>query len=207
VLICFFLSVVVDVDDALGCWAQQLVDTQEDNCCLHVPTNQPMNLPPQLRNSLYVRRSYRKLYDLLWDTCSKAVTPNQRPGFVLTGTPGIGKSAFALYLIQQLGKQHQIVFYEYADESSRRRLKFDFSQRSGGPVVVHCMLASVRDGEYKGQLRPTYIEHRGASFCFSTHRIAASLHTCFACQPVALCCMSGCSLAAFASCIRVAVTC
>jgi hypothetical protein len=147
VLICFFFSVVVDVDDALGCWAQQLVDTQEEDGCLHVPTNQPMNLSPQLRNSLYVRRSYRKLYDLLWDTCNKAVTPYQRPGFVVTGTPGIGKSAFALYLIQQLGKQRQIVFYEYQDKSSRRRLKFDFRQRPGDRVVVHCMLPSAHDGE------------------------------------------------------------
>lgn len=52
----------------------------------------------------------------------------QQRGFVVTGTPGVGKSAFALFLLQQLGKQQQVVSYEYQDESTRRhvRLKFDF---------------------------------------------------------------------------------
>jgi hypothetical protein len=146
---CLFLSVVLDVDEDLGRWAQQLVNTQEEDGCLRLPASHPVSLPPQLRNSLYIRRSYRKLFDLLWNICNQATTPHQRPGFVVTGTPGIGKSVFALYLIQQLGKQRQIVFYEYQDKSSRRRLKFDFSQGSGGLVVVQHMAASVRDGEYK----------------------------------------------------------
>lgn len=100
-----------------------------------------MGLPPQLRDSLYIRRSYRRLFNLLWTSCSNAAHPL---GFVVTGTPGIGKSAFALYLIQQLGSKQQIVFYEYQEWRSWRRIKFDFS---GPKVVAKSMMASLHDDD------------------------------------------------------------
>jgi hypothetical protein len=139
-------------DKDLGCWAQQLVDTQEVDGCLRQPASQPAGLPPQLRGSLYNRRSYRRMFDLLWASRSNE---GQQPGFVVTGTPGTGKSAFALYLIQQLGIEQQTVFYEYEEERRWCRIKFDFS---GPQAVAKSVMASVHDGEHS-QL------HIGESSC------------------------------------------
>lgn len=132
------------VDNDLGIWAQQLVDGQEDDGCLRQPPRQPEGVPPELRDSLYIRPCYRRLYNLLWTSCSKE---KKHPlGFVVTGTPGIGKSAFALYLIKQLGSRQQIVYYEYQEARAWRRIKFDFS---GPQAVATSTMTSVRDGEHR----------------------------------------------------------
>lgn len=132
------------VDAELGKWAHQLRHMQETGPCLSQPACQP-NLPPQLRGSLYIRRSYRKLYELLWRE-SRCGKPGQQRGFVVTGTPGIGKSAFALYMIQQLGREGQIVFYQHQDDNEQTVwLKLDF--RDPKEVVAKRTLP-LPDGEH-----------------------------------------------------------
>jgi hypothetical protein len=138
--------VAVRVDDHLGRWAQELINLQEEDCCLHQPACQPVDLPPQLRHSLYIRHSYRKLFELVWDKC-KGGKAGEQLGFIVTGTPGIGKSAFALYLVQQLGMRRQIVCYEYQDEHrSRQRIKLDF--RDIDSVVAKRIQLPASDGEH-----------------------------------------------------------
>jgi hypothetical protein len=164
------LLVAVRVDVDLGRWAQELKNMQETGNCLSQPACQP-DLPPQLRSSLYIRRSYRKLYDLLWHKCKGGEAGKQR-GFVVTGTPGIGKSAFALYLIQQLGRKGQIVFYKHQDDSSGQSvwLKFDF--RDPDHVVAKRTLLSlpIPDGEH------TWL-HMGVNKCCAVMCSVTLLHS------------------------------
>lgn len=73
----------------------------EEDGCLRLPADLALSLPPALHASLHVRRCYKKLHRLIWEQCRKAAQPL---AFTVTDTPGTGKSAFALYLIQQLGR-------------------------------------------------------------------------------------------------------
>lgn len=130
---------------ALVEWATQLLTTQEKNGCLHPPAS-ALDFPDWLQTPIYVRSCYRKLSGQLLNRVQSA----QRPlGFIVTGTPGIGKTVAALFLIQQLGLQRKLVCYEYPEESSWDyvRIKFDF--RSGNvKVSSHLVKPAHRDGEY-----------------------------------------------------------
>lgn len=96
--------------------------------CLRLPMGLERALPAPLRKSLYVRTCYRQLFDLMQQRCSQAAEPL---AFIITGTPGVGKSAAALYFIQQLSKQQQLVCYERQGNEGRVLLQFDFR---GGAV-------------------------------------------------------------------------
>ncbi|GIL60997.1 hypothetical protein Vafri_15422, partial [Volvox africanus] len=63
-------------------------------------------------SSLYVRPCYRGIFDQMMELCSSPYTINQ---FLITGTPGIGKSFFAIVLMGWLvmEKVTSIVFDSY----------------------------------------------------------------------------------------------
>lgn len=61
-----------------------------------------------------VRDCYQRIVDLILETDKRgAGAPKRRFGMVVTGTPGIGKSPMALYLICCLAKQHQKIVYRW----------------------------------------------------------------------------------------------
>ena len=76
----------------------------------------PSRLPPPVRNSMMVRACYRDIMDLMFMAdeewaASKRAASDDPFGMVVTGTPGIGKSTLALYLICCLAQRHMKVAY------------------------------------------------------------------------------------------------
>ncbi len=68
-------------------------------------------LPRALRRSIMVRQCYRDVVQLIMEANKGAMLEDSGFAFVLTGTPGIGKSALALYLICILAQQRQKLVY------------------------------------------------------------------------------------------------
>jgi broad-specificity NMP kinase len=78
---------------------------------------------------LFVRPEFRLLYDLLIAEDKRAI---------VSGTPGIGKSSFGLYLLWRLVTDKKTVAYIY------RKAGFDDLIFSNG-AIVNCMDVNQRD--------------------------------------------------------------
>ena len=105
-------------------------DTAKDEF-IKLPDGLPPQLPDPLRNSIYVRKCYRHLLDHISN-----VSPNSAT--VVTGTPGIGKSAFVLLLLCHLAQRNCKVVYQYSssrmgifhllmDFTDSRNVRFGFA--------------------------------------------------------------------------------
>ncbi len=75
-------------------------------------------LPCALRHSIMVRQCYRDVVQLIMEVNEGmagdiSTLAGSGFAFVLTGTPGIGKSALAVYLICLLAQQHQKLVYRF----------------------------------------------------------------------------------------------
>lgn len=70
----------------------------------------PPMVPAHLRKTIMVRDCYRAIVDLILET-DEAGTSQGGFGIVVTGTPGIGKSTMALYLVCCLAHRRQRVVY------------------------------------------------------------------------------------------------
>ena len=62
---------------------------------------------------LYVRDCYRELYDVIVERTTCGARPARR--MVITGTPGIGKSLFALYCLWRLSREGKTLVYQLED--------------------------------------------------------------------------------------------
>lgn len=73
----------------------------------------------------------RDAYVRMWDLIKDETLAGRTLGWVVTGTPGIGKSTLALYIMYCLALLVAIFVYEFTWDSSRPsrvRVLFDFSQ-------------------------------------------------------------------------------
>jgi Mrp family chromosome partitioning ATPase len=87
-----------------------------------LPSDLHVDIPPPLRASIYVRPSY-------WTALRKireAVREAPEAGVVLTGSPGVGKSAFAMLLVAHLAQQGGVVIYHYTGSFCEWLVLFDF---------------------------------------------------------------------------------
>ena len=57
--------------------------------------------------SIYIRQSYRDMHELIWANKKKTIT-------VVVGTPGIGKSVFAVYELYRALKESKRVVFQHA---------------------------------------------------------------------------------------------
>eukprot|EP00727_Mastigamoeba_balamuthi_P013380 m51a1_g8665 hypothetical protein (358) ;mRNA; f:96444-97820 len=102
--------------------------------------------PGTNRPAIYVRPCYRKLRALVVKQHNELVGRGSldRPHYAVIGTPGIGKSLFAFYMLWWLGAVHkQAIIYENAELRSARQ--FVLIRAEGDDWVVHVYSASVRD--------------------------------------------------------------
>ncbi|GAQ88065.1 hypothetical protein KFL_003970120 [Klebsormidium nitens] len=91
---------------------------------IDIPHELREGMPPGLRDSIFIRESYRTVL-------KKLEALGNDFAVVLSGTPGIGKSAFAVLLLHHLAKQGAQVAYRYKDEATRDTIIFfDFSDPS-----------------------------------------------------------------------------
>ena len=72
-----------------------------------------------LGRKLYVRNDYL----LLWEHLKEAISSGIR-GVVISGTPGIGKSRFGLFLLSQLAQTKSVGTIVWEATQSRRRFLF-----------------------------------------------------------------------------------
>lgn len=81
-------------------------------------------MPDALKGSVFVRPCYK----MLWQ---KKLQPMLGPGepsaCVITGTPGIGKSKFAVWLMKQLAAEGRLVYYQTRTEAGTAWHKWDYS--------------------------------------------------------------------------------
>jgi DNA replication protein DnaC len=63
------------------------------------------NIPSTTSNTLYVRESYQRIVS--------SIKPRYINKVIVTGTPGIGKSFFLIYLLWELVKQKKRVLLIY----------------------------------------------------------------------------------------------
>lgn len=89
-----------------------------------LPDAQQQQLPPSLCQAIMVRECYRAIVELIMDADEEHAATGSKDGFafVLTGTPGIGKSALALYLICCLAQQRQRILYRCVHMCVRARV-------------------------------------------------------------------------------------
>ena len=80
---------------------------------LTLPRNTTFLGNPKQKDCLYVRKCYRQLYDDIVERTTRGASPASR--MVITGTPGIGKSQFALYCLWRLSQDGKTVLYQLAD--------------------------------------------------------------------------------------------
>jgi hypothetical protein len=81
---------------------------------------------PDKMNCLYVRAHYRLLYDEVC-TLTAPQARRRKSKVVITGTPGIGKSQFAYYMMWRLSQKETTIIFQLGD---------DFYRFSGDDVVV-----------------------------------------------------------------------
>lgn len=99
------------VNNELDRWTRLLLQTSESAPYIDVTSGgRYYQLPDQLTQPVYVRRCYKRIYVKLI-ACD--IELEVLHGLVLTGTPGIGKSVFAVYIIWRLALAKQIVYYQY----------------------------------------------------------------------------------------------
>ena len=81
----------------------KISEAEEKDCWIHFQTNIPML--DLITNRLYVRKSY--------ETIADAILKGDRKRSIVTGTPGIGKSTFLIYLLWRLVWEKKRVFFLY----------------------------------------------------------------------------------------------
>lgn len=96
-------------------FAQAVLEANPDADFINLP-RLSRALPRALRRSIMVRQCYRDVVQLIMEVNEgmagdSFTLADSGFAFVLTGTPGIGKSAMALYLICCLAQQHQKLVY------------------------------------------------------------------------------------------------
>ena len=77
--------------------------------------------------SIYVKPDYPSLTHAILDKpiqLASVIPFLVGRGEVITGDPGIGKSAFAVYFIKQLAVRHGVVFYQFKHLEEKICLKF-----------------------------------------------------------------------------------
>jgi len=55
----------------------------------------------EMKSRIYIRESYKEMYDIIMTMHQMKDAMKRRHKFLITGTPGIGKSLFALYFIKR----------------------------------------------------------------------------------------------------------
>lgn len=86
----------------LGRFHASLTTAELDGNLLQPAPCDVIDGPP--RGKLFVRESYFELWDII-------MTGDSNSNYVITGTPGIGNSLFAIYMLHKLRKQGHTVLY------------------------------------------------------------------------------------------------
>jgi hypothetical protein len=95
------------VPERLQKYAEYIAQVDIDSGVIQIPPELREEMPPGLRDSIVIRECYRTVLKKL-----EALGDNF--AVVLSGTPGIGKSAFAVLLLHVLAKQGAQVAYRCA---------------------------------------------------------------------------------------------
>jgi hypothetical protein len=132
---------------------------------LMVPHDMGDFVPPALRQSVYMRYHYH--------VALRTILAQQAPAlFVVTGTPGIGKSAFALPLVCSLAKNRERVLYIHKfGHFGTAMILLDFTNPNDLKVDYATELHGLERmaGE---QLAPSLVESLGAWLdCVSGSRV------------------------------------
>ncbi|GES86557.1 hypothetical protein GLOIN_2v55951 [Rhizophagus clarus] len=100
-------------DNVLDVIKQQPVLRPVPKNVIKHPSN--LELPVIERSSLYVRKAYVELYDLIAKYGS-VKAPNLKHKFLLTGTSGVGKSCFMIYLLIRIMREQDstAVIYQHS---------------------------------------------------------------------------------------------
>eukprot|EP00878_Enallax_costatus_P038855 GHUV01044339.1.p1 GENE.GHUV01044339.1~~GHUV01044339.1.p1 ORF type:complete len:132 (+),score=17.57 GHUV01044339.1:518-913(+) len=109
-------------------WAQALVAAQEVDSCLQLKGDFS-GLPLPLCLSIWIKPDYPRLADAILDKpipLASVIPFLVGRGELITGDPGIGKSAFAVYFIKRLVVRRCVVFYQCKHLGDKICLKFDF---------------------------------------------------------------------------------
>ena len=98
--------VVVNVQSASSCdieFYNKISEAEERDGFIHFQTDIPML--DLITNRLYVRQSY--------ETIAETILKGVQKRTIVTGTPGIGKSFFLVYLLWRLVRERKRVFFLY----------------------------------------------------------------------------------------------
>eukprot|EP00878_Enallax_costatus_P008406 GHUV01008787.1.p1 GENE.GHUV01008787.1~~GHUV01008787.1.p1 ORF type:complete len:358 (+),score=92.39 GHUV01008787.1:492-1565(+) len=154
------------VEAELSRWTRLLLQTPENARCIDLTSGGPYyQLPNLLTQPVYLRKCYKPIFDGLFG-CD--VQSRKQRGLVLTGTPGIGKSVFAVYIIWRLAQVRQVVFYQYGmlggniaayrwdfrdPQNVTAKVVYDVRSATGfcGPNTWLLMDDPAYDAEYCGQ--------------------------------------------------------
>lgn len=79
----------------------------------------------KLSNKLYIREDYLGMWDVIKASVESGIT-----GLVISGSPGIGKSRFGLYVLFQLARLDVCQTVVWEATQSRRRYLFRRGQRA-----------------------------------------------------------------------------
>lgn len=111
-----------------------------DFLSLKLPRVQREEIPPALCQAIMVRECYRAIVELIMDADEQRTAGGCENGFayVLTGTPGIGKSALAVYLICCLAQQRQRVLYWWVHASLTQAALLCAQQQYSDILSVSC---------------------------------------------------------------------
>lgn len=67
--------------------------------CIKLPNNESLLYPRENIRKLYIRKCYREVFDLILEKINQ-----KKSSFTISGTPGIGKSLFFVYILYRLIK-------------------------------------------------------------------------------------------------------
>ncbi|GAQ92402.1 hypothetical protein KFL_010070020 [Klebsormidium nitens] len=105
-------------------YAEFIAQADTASGVIQIPPELREGLPPGLRDSIVIRECYRTVL-------KKLEVLGNNFAVILSGTPGIGKSAFAVLLLHWFAKQGAQVAYRYMDRIRKDTiLFFDFSNPS-----------------------------------------------------------------------------
>ncbi|GAQ86781.1 hypothetical protein KFL_003110020 [Klebsormidium nitens] len=120
-------------------YAEFIAQTDTASGIIQIPPELREGLPPGLRDSILIRECYcmvLKKLEALGDDFA----------VVLSGTPGIGKSAIAVLLLHHLAEQGAQVAYRYMDTINKDTIIFfDFSN----PSAIDVKQASEGDADWR----------------------------------------------------------
>lgn len=95
------------VPERLQKYAEFIAQADTASGVIQIPPELREGLPPGLRDSIVIRECYRTVL-------KKLEVLGNNFAVILSGTPGIGKSAFAVLLLHRLAKQGAQVAYRCA---------------------------------------------------------------------------------------------